>query len=148
MRNNSKMQSIFALVLIFSMALSLTACSASAPNAAPTYGAKLDGNLLDSNSESYTQIVENPFVSTGETNTSYFSIDANTASYPNLRSMIRKLTRTLNVNGSRAVVIIQLPELVLVGLLGDYTWRREGKRTVDFFLRSGYTGIRVRWDDL
>ena len=39
--------------------------------------------------ENYTEIVENSFVNTAENNTSYFSIDANTASYPNLRSMIK-----------------------------------------------------------
>ena len=38
--------------------------------------------------ESYTEITENAFVSTGDSNTSYFSIDANTAAYPNLRSII------------------------------------------------------------
>lgn len=38
--------------------------------------------------ESYTEITENTFVSTGDSNTSYFSIDANTAAYPNLRSII------------------------------------------------------------
>jgi Ca-activated chloride channel family protein len=41
------------------------------------------------NSDSYTQITENPFVAADRENTSYFSIDANTASYPNLRSMIK-----------------------------------------------------------
>ena len=40
--------------------------------------------------EEYTEIVENDFVSTSENNTSYFSIDANTASYPNLRSLIER----------------------------------------------------------
>ena len=38
--------------------------------------------------EEYTEIIENDFISTNEQNTSYFSIDANTASYPNLRSLI------------------------------------------------------------
>ncbi len=41
------------------------------------------------NSESYTEIVENPFVLTREESNSYFSIDANTASYPKLRSLIQ-----------------------------------------------------------
>ena len=40
------------------------------------------------NNESYTEIVENPFVNAAETPSSYFSIDANTASYPNLRRLI------------------------------------------------------------
>ncbi len=43
---------------------------------------------LPSSNDSYTEIVENAFVSTNENNTSYFSIDANTASYPNLRKII------------------------------------------------------------
>ena len=41
-----------------------------------------------SNTEEYTEIVENSFIKTSEQSSSYFSIDANTASYPNLRSMI------------------------------------------------------------
>ena len=40
--------------------------------------------------EKYTEIVENGFVSTAENATSYFSVDANTASYPNLRSLINR----------------------------------------------------------
>ena len=40
------------------------------------------------NNESYTEIVENPFVNAAETPSSYFSIDANTTSYPNLRRLI------------------------------------------------------------
>lgn len=78
------------LLLLMVIVLLLPACSAGAPeaggyvtNASPISGAP-------ENSDSYTQITENPFVPTGEENTSYFSIDANTASYPNLRSMIRK----------------------------------------------------------
>lgn len=38
--------------------------------------------------EGYTEIIENGFVKADENSTSYFSIDANTASYPNLRSII------------------------------------------------------------
>lgn len=45
--------------------------------------ASLDG-------EGYTEIIENAFIVTEEKDTSYFSIDANTASYPNLRSIISK----------------------------------------------------------
>ena len=36
----------------------------------------------------YTEIVENSFIETQEEPNSYFSIDANTASYPNLRKLI------------------------------------------------------------
>ena len=38
--------------------------------------------------EDYTEIVENAFIKTAEQSSSYFSIDANTASYPNLRNLI------------------------------------------------------------
>lgn len=41
------------------------------------------------NGENYTEIVENEFVSTLKQPSSYFSIDSNTASYPNLRSLIK-----------------------------------------------------------
>lgn len=47
------------------------------------------GGEIPGNNESYTEIVENAFVNAAETPDSYFSIDANTASYPNLRSMIK-----------------------------------------------------------
>lgn len=39
--------------------------------------------------EEYTAIIENEFISADEENTSYFSIDANSAAYPNLRSLIK-----------------------------------------------------------
>ena len=42
------------------------------------------------NQEEYTEIIENAFVKTSEQPSSYFSIDANTASYPNLRSLINQ----------------------------------------------------------
>ena len=38
--------------------------------------------------EEYTEIIENDFIKASEQPSSYFSIDANTASYPNLRSLI------------------------------------------------------------
>jgi Ca-activated chloride channel family protein len=41
-------------------------------------------------SDSYTEIIENGFISAAEHPNSYFSIDANTASYPNLRGLINK----------------------------------------------------------
>ena len=40
--------------------------------------------------EDYTEIIENKFVSTADAPSSYFSIDANTASYPNLRRLINQ----------------------------------------------------------
>lgn len=88
MKNRKKRTQMLAIVL--AMAFGLSACSA-----APTGGtyAAIMGNLnagsMEAESgESYTEIVENAFVSAAENNTSYFSIDANTAAYPNLRSMI------------------------------------------------------------
>ena len=50
-------------------------------------GAKMDAYMPEGGEE-YTEIVENAFINTSEQPSSYFSIDANTASYPNLRSLI------------------------------------------------------------
>ncbi len=38
---------------------------------------------------SYTEIVENAFINTSDTNRSYFSIDVSTASFPNIRSTLK-----------------------------------------------------------
>lgn len=85
---NRRMNPIFLLLLV--IVLLLCACSAKSPMdngimQAPAYGPMESVE----NSDSYTQITENPFVAADRENTSYFSIDANTASYPNLRSMIK-----------------------------------------------------------
>ena len=78
-----------AMVLILVLVASLASCSVykgagdmSNADMAPGY---FGGEF---SAEEYTEIVENEFVSTAENATSYFSIDANTASYPNLRSFI------------------------------------------------------------
>ena len=76
-----------AALLVLSLALSLSACALSMG------GAPMDSDYGPSaipfgSSESYTEIVENSFIEAASTPSSYFSIDANTASYPNLRSMI------------------------------------------------------------
>lgn len=72
------------------IAVALTACSCGSK--ADFGGAMMDGlypSLSDQVSgEGYTEITENAFISTADQSTSYFSIDANTASYPNLRSII------------------------------------------------------------
>lgn len=77
-----------------------------APNAEPEYddpaedapggywddeamSAPPSGKEEQGSNESYTEIIENAFVNAAESPSSYFSIDANTASYPNLRSMIQ-----------------------------------------------------------
>ena len=51
-------------------------------------GADADFSYDSMNNEEYAQIIENDFVSTGEENTSTFSIDVDTASYSNVRRMI------------------------------------------------------------
>ena len=80
-------RSITMSALSLLLVLSLTACSM-----------RFDGAPMDSDglmpmgpyvsAESYTEITENAFINASEIPSSYFSIDANTASYPNLRSMI------------------------------------------------------------
>ena len=51
--------------------------------------------------EEYTEIIENPFVSTSVQPSSYFSIDANTASYPNLRSLINNRVKSIDKDAVR-----------------------------------------------
>lgn len=89
MMKNRKPYALLALVL--AAACLLSACAASSESTGDYYGSANGGFALDAAlpGESYTQITENSFVPTAEQNTSYFSIDANTASYPNLRSLIK-----------------------------------------------------------
>ena len=78
------------------MAFVLTACTFVScsgmydAGGAMDMGAPMNGELA--NNEEYTEIIENKFVKTSEQPSSYFSIDANTASYPNLRSLINQGT--------------------------------------------------------
>lgn len=90
---------ILSLVLVLAIAFSLSACALmGGGNMDAADGGYYDNGMMapsmDSvgslDGESYTEIVENGFVKTGDLPSSYFSIDANTASYPNLRSMINK----------------------------------------------------------
>ncbi len=88
------MKKIIGLILVLSLVFSLFACAMASPNkGGANYGDSAmapgfdDAGSLDG--EGYTEIVENAFISTEENNTSYFSIDANTASYPNLRSILK-----------------------------------------------------------
>lgn len=86
---NKLLKKATALCLIGLMTLSLVACGASkAPGGMTNSGMAMIGG----SGESYTEIVENAFVNVSDTPDSYFSIDANTASYPNLRSMINQGT--------------------------------------------------------
>lgn len=96
MKTRKKMKSTVLTVLML-LACLLSACSAmNASDALYEEAGNVSGGIYDmaagaadTSGESYTEIVENSFVSTDENNTSYFSIDANTAAYPNLRSLIR-----------------------------------------------------------
>nr|MBE6544921.1 DUF3520 domain-containing protein [Oscillospiraceae bacterium] len=96
MKNTSNTVKIISLILSMLMLLSLASCSMSNLNASDGNGGGYNGGMAESapgaslDGENYTEITENEFVNTGDSNTSYFSIDANTASYPNLRSLINK----------------------------------------------------------
>ena len=76
---NLVIKRIITLFLTVIFIVPFTACSV------PDMGNSL---WAPSNGEFYTQIGENDFVKTAQSPNSYFSIDANTASYPNLRSLI------------------------------------------------------------
>ena len=80
MKMTNTLRKTTAMMLLITMFILMTSCSGG------YYGAMMPNDALSG--ENYTEIIENAFVSTSENNTSYFSIDANTASYPNLRSMI------------------------------------------------------------
>ena len=83
MKMTKTLRKTTALMLLITMFILMTSCYGGG------YYAPMGGAYEDALSgENYTEIIENAFVSTSENNTSYFSIDANTASYPNLRSMI------------------------------------------------------------
>ena len=70
------------------LVISLSVCFASCGyyGAGNYYGDVSNGGF--STGESYTEIVENEFISTETNPESYFSLDSNTASYPNLRSLL------------------------------------------------------------
>ena len=89
------MKKLLTCVLAFTLSLCVfTACGgmnnyAGAPGMGGAYDAETGyGNELTG--EDYTEIIENDFVSTAEKAQSFFSIDANSASYPNLRSLINR----------------------------------------------------------
>lgn len=81
-----------ALALILTFVLTVVSC---ADAATPNYGgyAEIDSIVgapnVDISNEEYTEIIENAFVNTLEKPDSYFSIDVNTASYPNIRRYIQ-----------------------------------------------------------
>lgn len=96
MKKSVMLTKTVSLLLVTVMLILLTACAPSPGDAVPNYGGSApnySGGYAESGGElvgeSYTEITENGFISTADSNTSYFSIDANTASYPNLRSLIK-----------------------------------------------------------
>ena len=105
MKKYSKMTRTISLILCASMLLLLASCMAksdAADNAGGYYGnAAMAPGSADFSGDNYTEINENAFVSTNENNTSYFSIDANTASYPNLRSQIKQGYTSINKDAVR-----------------------------------------------
>ncbi len=93
MKKTTLFKRTFALILTLAMLATLFSCSmyGKSDNASGGYYPGINGGAMDGDlsGEEYTEIVENSFINTEENGTSYFSIDANTASYPNLRSMIK-----------------------------------------------------------
>ena len=87
---------ILAFLLLFTVVILPSCAAMDGVSNAPLYdimGGDMSGIYPEGDTDSgdqYTEIVENPFVNTTENATSYFSIDANTSSYPNLRSYINK----------------------------------------------------------
>ena len=77
---------------LFLFATTLLMCASTFVSCADGGGMANMGAMMDAympeGGEEYTEIVENAFINTSEQPSSYFSIDANTASYPNLRSLI------------------------------------------------------------
>ncbi len=96
MRKTNNLTKLVSLILSLCMLLLLVSCATSdlggnyySPGG--YYGAMTDASAAPDGGlggEGYTEITENAFVSAADSNTSYFSIDANTASYPNLRNLI------------------------------------------------------------
>lgn len=80
---------VLVLTLAFVCCFSLYACS-SKDGSSDYFKPTNNSYVYESDSdESYTEIVENQFINTDLLDTSYFSIDANTASYPNIRNHIK-----------------------------------------------------------
>ncbi len=79
---------LFVSVLLCVFAF--TSCSPKSNAAGNYYTPYVGADYITGNTEEYTEITENAFIKTSEQPSSYFSIDANTASYPNLRSLINK----------------------------------------------------------
>ena len=83
-----KLKKLFLMATTLLMCAStLTSCSGMGGAYKDAY-APMNGAEMGTEQEEYTEITENAFIKASEQPSSYFSIDANTASYPNLRSLI------------------------------------------------------------
>lgn len=86
------MKRIFAIVLVLALALAaLAACSPEGPGVDGEVGMVRpgeDSSLQDYPNYQYGDIIENDFVSAAEEQSSYFSLDRNTASYSLMRRQI------------------------------------------------------------
>ena len=91
-----KFFAIIALTLLATMAF--IGCSAKRDMAFDNMAGAVPPEMDD---ESYTEIIENPFVDASIQPEAYFSIDANTASYPNLRSSIMNGSSYINRDAVR-----------------------------------------------
>ncbi len=106
MRKFGKTTKSVSFIMVAVILLSFVSCKKAESNnmASGDYngGMNYGGASYDElGGENYTEIVENSFVNTMENNTSYFSIDANTASYPNLRSLINNGYYNINKDAVR-----------------------------------------------
>ena len=82
------MRKFLAAMLLVLCITPFWSCGGVADKGGMYYGAGVNYEMTETG-ENYTEIVEKPFVQTSQSPSSYFSIDANTASYPNLRSLIK-----------------------------------------------------------
>ncbi len=133
------MKKIFAVLSVIVCLLLLTACAA-APEI-PDGGYPATGNSVfsevTSDNYGYDEVRENDFVSSAETNSSYFSLDRNTASYTLMRQQLTK-------NMTLAPLSVRLEEyvnyfnynyerpqngeaLALSGGISDCPWNSEHK---------------------
>lgn len=84
-----KMKRFLAMVISLATCIcTFVSCSTGVGGGMYDAAAPMNGAMDELGNEEYTEIIENAFIKTSEQASSYFSIDANTASYPNLRSMI------------------------------------------------------------
>ena len=96
-----KLKKLFLFATTFLMTVStFVSCAKGMGGAMVNMDAAIPPELGEMEEE-YTEIIENPFVSTSVQPSSYFSIDANTASYPNLRSLINNRVKSIDKDAVR-----------------------------------------------